>query len=45
METILPKLKQKRMSFLAGDAGPLSMAIIMYHQANEKDKVKLYWMK
>lgn len=33
------------MSFLAGDAGPISMAIIMYHQANEADKVKFYWNK
>lgn len=45
IETILPKLKQKRMSFLAGDAGPLALAIMIYHSTNEMDKVKFYWKK
>ncbi|XP_037037407.1 lanC-like protein 2 [Bradysia coprophila] len=45
IERILPKLKRKRMSFLAGDAGPLSMAVIIYHEANETEKAKFYWKK
>lgn len=38
-------LKGKRMSFLAGNAGPLSLAIIMYHRTNQTDKIQIYWKK
>ncbi|KAJ6643463.1 Adenosine deaminase-like protein [Pseudolycoriella hygida] len=43
IEACLPRLKPKGISFLAGDAGPLALAVIMYHKVNQHDTAKRYW--